>query len=48
MNKFKITFGNTTIEFASLAEAQSYVAENNLNCEIVEFFDETISLDRGE
>ena len=45
MNKFKITFGNTTIEFASLAEAESYVSENNLNCEIVEFFDKTLVAD---
>lgn len=46
MNKFKITFGRTTIEFASLAEAQSYVAENNLNCEIIEFFDETLGVEQ--
>jgi len=45
MNKFKITFGNTTIEFASLLEAESYVSENNLNCEIIEFFDQSVFIE---
>jgi hypothetical protein len=42
MNKFKIQIGNMTIEFATLQEAETYVAENDLDCEIIEFYDPTL------
>lgn len=42
MNKFKIQIGNMTIEFATLQEAEAYVSQKSLDCEIIEFYDATV------
>jgi len=44
MVKFKIVVGNTTIEFATLQDAEDYLVTNSIVLPIVEFFDETVVL----
>lgn len=40
MVKFKLTHNKQVIEFASLQEAEAYLASHGLNTEIVQFYEE--------